>query len=254
MRTTDSKNGDRSLKSPPSPPDSRRNKRFSCSLEQTAPYNLRTVAHSMQWAVLRLDIDAAWKRGRGDEGRVVWEEVQRQRGEEGEEGETGLVSGGSGGLTWHRGHRDAEWETGRRAHRQMDTHQTHDTKYSTSVLRYIDWPDAIHWLVSGLGKRSHLSYQQDIALSFIALGLQGHEGLCVRIVNLSHTHRCKPSLPLQKNPPKSYDTCIFFPSMTTGLDFNGQHSIKNMTVTGSGEPSGSVLTFPYFKPFAASTH
>lgn len=62
----------------------------------------------MQWAVLRLDIDAAWKRGRGDEGRVVWEEVQRQRGEEGEEGETGLVSGGSGGLTWHRGHRDAE--------------------------------------------------------------------------------------------------------------------------------------------------
>lgn len=42
------------------------------------------------------------------------------------------------------------------------------------------------------------------------LGLQGHRGLCVMIVTLSQTHRCKPSLALQTNPSKSSDTCIFF--------------------------------------------
>lgn len=67
------------LQAPP-PPTSGRNDSFSCSLEPTAPYNLRTVAHSMQWAVLRLDIDTALNGGEVMGGwQVQWEEVGRQQ-------------------------------------------------------------------------------------------------------------------------------------------------------------------------------
>lgn len=87
-----------------------------------------------------------------------------------------------------------EEHTGRWTHTKHTTQNTALPCRDTSVD-----PTQVHWLASGLGKHSQLSYQQDVAWSATALGLQGHEGLCVTIVTLSHTRRFKPSLPLQKN-------------------------------------------------------